>query len=171
MGILDALEAIIKLGLPMMGASWIAFKWLQDSGEITSDANSRDFEFRVKKTKKLSKTTGNKHARFLFNKWARFGSGFYGLAGFWTFIVIEVTDLMNFFLENGFSNFARDGLINLIVDLLINQLSTFITALLWFSYWPGPSESILLWVIVAFLGYRVGIELARGRLKFPKLAG
>jgi len=170
MGFLDGLEAIIKLGLPMTAASWLAFKWLHDSGEITSDAKHKDFTSRVKKPKELSKNTDNKHARFLLEKWALFGSGFYGLAGFWSFIVIEAADFLNFFRGGGFSGLLDDGLIALIFDILINQLGNFITALLWFSYWPGPSESILLWVLVAFLGYRVGIEFARGRLTLPNLA-
>ena len=170
MGILDVLEAILKLGLPMVVVSCIAYKWMSRSSDIASDVNHKNFMSRVKKPKDLSKNTDNKPARFLLRKWGKFGGGFYGLVGFWTLIVIEASGVINFLRSGGFSNFESNGLVSLIVGILINQVTSFVTAILWFGYWPGPSESILLWVIVAFLGHRVGVELARGRLKLPKLA-
>jgi hypothetical protein len=170
MGILDGLEAILKLGLPMMAASWLAFSWLHNSGEINGDANHKDFAKRVKKTKRLSKNTDNKRARFLLGKWGAFGSGFYGLAGCWTFIVIEAGELWAFIRGGGFTDFVGGSLLGLIIDVVVSQISNFVTAFLWFSYWPGPSESIWLWILIAFLGYRVGIELARGRFASSKLA-
>ena len=170
MGVVDGLEAILKLGLPMMAASWIAFSWLHNSGEINSDANHKDFASRVKESQRLSKSSDNRRAKFLLGKWGAFGSGFYGLAGFWTFIVIEAGEIWAFIRGGGFTDFAGGNLIGLIIEVVVSQISNFITAFLWFSYWPGPSEPIWLWVLVAFIGYRVGIELARGRFTSPKAA-
>jgi len=170
MSILVGLEAILKLGLPMVVISWLAFKWMSSSSEIASDVKHKDFMSRVKKPKELSKNTTNKPAQFLLRKWARFGSGFYGLVGFWTLLVIEANGVFYFFRSGGFSNFENNGLVSLIVGIFIKQVTNFVTAFLWFGYWPGPTDSIWLWIIVAFLGYRIGIELARGRLRLPKFS-
>ena len=171
MGFLAVLDAIVKLGLPMMIMSWLAFKWLYDKGEIDRSASHKELKSRVRNIKKISQKTDNKPARFLLKKWTKFGSGFYGLTGLWTFIVIEAAELADMLGGEGFSNGIDVELVSFIISFLVNQLINFITALLWFSYWPGPSESILVWVIVAFLGYRVGIEIARGRLRLPKFNG
>ncbi|MDP6413473.1 MAG: hypothetical protein QGG54_00280 [Gammaproteobacteria bacterium] len=95
-----------------------------------------------------------------------FGSGFYGLAGLWTFAVIEIGQFFGFIFNfPGFSVLFGDGLIAFLVDLGLNQLSNVIQAFVWFSYWP--SDSIIIWILVAYLGYWVGVELARRHVELP----
>ena len=85
-----------------------------------------------------------------------FGSGFYGLAGLWTFTIIEIGDFFSFIWNfPGIGVLFEDGVLDFIISLLINQLGNFITALLWFGYWPGDDHSTLIWILIAYLGYWV----------------
>jgi hypothetical protein len=165
MDILTWVEALLKLGLPMAAASWVAFGWLYGSGEFENNSSQKEMESRAKKVKKNSLGSSNKKARFLLEKWSRFGGGFYGLAGLWTFIVIEGGQLIDFFVRGGFSTLGEFSLITLIINIIVGQISSFITAVIWFTYWPEPGDSMLAWVLIAFIGYRLGIELAKGRFK------
>lgn len=172
MDLLGALTAIFKLGLPMTIASWLAFRWIYGTGEVDRDTNHKELKSSVNKKniRSFAEKTKDKRAQFILEKWAAFGSGFYGLTGLWTFIVIEAGELYNFIASGGPAGFLDEGLISLIIDILINQIGNFFTALLWFTYWPGEDDSMLLWIIVAFIGYRLGIEVARGRVPLPNFA-
>ena len=46
----------------------------------------------------------------------------------------------------------------------LHQLTNSIQALLWFSFWPGPGQSMLIWIAVGYLGYWAGIEMARRQM-------
>jgi len=102
----------------------------------------------------------NENANFIFNRWMWFGSGFYGLAALWTLVVIEILDVLRFiFAFPGFDVIFANGIIGAIVDFLLNQLSNFISAFLWFGYWGDGS--VLVWVLVAYAGYFIGTEFAK----------
>jgi hypothetical protein len=96
----------------------------------------------------------------LMKHWSSFGGGFYGLAALWTFVIIEIRDAINFiFYFPGLDALFEDGLISLLVGVIVNQFTNAISALVWFNYWPA--ESVLVWVIAAYLGYWTGLELAK----------
>lgn len=78
------------LGLPMVALSWVIFSWIFLSGEIDRQDKRDAIKAQVKKLKTLSSLDGKRGKRYLYDKWVWFGSGFYGLAGIWTLIVIEV---------------------------------------------------------------------------------
>ena len=65
----------------------------------------------------------------------------------------------------GIAQLLEDGIISFVVCFLINQFGNVISAFLWFSYWPA--ESILLWILIAYLGYWTGVELARRNAEIP----
>ena len=161
MGILTWFDAVLKLGLPMVAASWLAFGWLYGSGEFERDSTQKEIESRVKKLKKNTLGSSNKKARFLLQKWSRFGGGFYGLTGLWTLVVFEVGELLSFLQGNSFSGFGNGDIVGIVFAALVSQISSFISAAIWFSYWPEPEDSVLVWVLVAYVGYRVGIQLAK----------
>ncbi|MCH7816618.1 MAG: hypothetical protein IIC60_08630, partial [Proteobacteria bacterium] len=81
MNLLDLLEALIKLGLPMVALSWFIFSWLYGSGEIDRDADRKAISARLKKMKKSFNKDAIEKPHFIFGKWMKFGGGFYGLAG------------------------------------------------------------------------------------------
>lgn len=170
--IVNILKAIIELGLPLALLSWLIFMRLFVSGELDRQADRKGIERGVKKIKASFKSEKKKtfaeksKTDLVFEKWMYFGSGFYGLAALWTFLVIEVGELIGFvFNFPGFDVLFGDGLISFLFNLGMNQLSNLISAFVWFSYWDG---SMLIWTLVAYAGYLAGIKAARRNLKVSK---
>ena len=136
------------------------FSWIFLSGEIDRQEKRDAIKAQVKKLKTLPSLDGNRGKRYLYDKWVWFGSGFYGLAGIWTLIVIELGELLGFLSNlSSFSGFGDTSIVGLVIDFFIDQLGNLLQAFLWWGYWPA--DSILVWLGVAYLGYWVGVELAR----------
>ncbi|NKB34039.1 MAG: hypothetical protein GKR91_13165 [Pseudomonadales bacterium] len=166
MNILDLFQAILLLGAPLVALSWFLFTWLFSSGEIDRQADHKAISSRLKKMKKVVADNENQNANYVYEKWSWFGTGFYGLAGLWTFAVIEISQFFGFIFNfPGFEALFGDGIISFLVELLINQFGNVIQAFVWFMYWPA--DSIIIWVLIAYLGYWVGVELARRNVDFP----
>ncbi len=160
---MDIALALLVLGLPMAVLSWLLFSWMVDSGDIDLQDSHEAINQKLKQLRKLDKKlrkgpTGKK--KILFDKWMWFGSGFYGLAGFWTLLVIEVNEVISLVMHPVLNQAGPPrGIIDWIISFLLDQLGNVIQAFLWFSYWPA--DSIIAWVLVAYLGYWLGVELAK----------
>lgn len=166
MGILDLIEAFIKLGVPMVVLSWFIFSWLYSAGEIDRQANRKAISARIKKMKKSFEKKEETNANYVYDKWMWFGSGFYGLAGLWSFAVIEISDMLSFIFNfPGLAIVFEDGITGFLVALALNQVGNIIAAFFWFGYWPA--ESTLAWVLVAYIGYWAGVEMARRGIELP----
>lgn len=166
MNTLDLFQAIILLGGPLVALSWFIFSWLFSSGEIGREDDHKTITSRLKKLKKVVADNENQNANYVYEKWSWFGTGFYGLAGLWTFAVIEISQFFGFIFNfSGFEALFGDGIISFVVEFLVNQLGNVIQAFVWFMYWPA--DSIIIWVLVAYLGYWIGVELARRNIEFP----
>ncbi|MFT4817120.1 MAG: hypothetical protein ACI80L_002373 [Pseudohongiellaceae bacterium] len=161
------LEAIIKLGIPMVVLSWVIFSRLYGGGELDRKANKKSIGAEVKSMKKsFKKKKDGGTSNYMVEKWMWFGSGFYGLAGLWTFAVIEATDIFRIILNPSLIPDSFDnGLLSAVVNLAVNQFSNFVTAFVWFGYWPD--EGIIIWLLVAYAGYWIGVELARRGDELP----
>ena len=171
--ILDFLLACALLGLPMVAASWFLFSWLFGSGSADREMDRKTLHASLKKVKKKLSAdesgSPDRRARFIYDKWMWFGSGFYGLAGLWTFVVIEIFQFLGFLFDaRSWSALLDNGLVSFLIDFALNQLGNMLQGLLWFSYWPA--DSMLLWVLVAYLGYWLGVELARRSVVLPQAA-
>lgn len=155
----DLLLAILVLGMPMVVLSWLLFSFLFESGEIGREADYKLIAARVKELKKSTEKALKKN-NVLYKKWMWFGSGFYGLAGLYTLVIIEVRELIGFVYNlPQVSELFAEGVVDAFVQFLIAQLGNIIQAFLWWSYWPA--DSVLVWLVVAYLGYWIGVELAR----------
>ncbi|MFM1896155.1 MAG: hypothetical protein RLZZ385_1229 [Pseudomonadota bacterium] len=160
--LLNWIEVIALMGVPMVCLSWLIFRWLYLSGEIDRDANHKLVAARVKEMKQGLKASSSKQANFLYKKWMWFGSGFYGLAGLWTFFVIEMGDLFGFLLHPVVVvTRMQENFVEFLISVGINQLTNLLSAFLWFTYWTDSGDSIVLWIAIAWLGYWVGNKLAR----------
>ena len=115
----------------------------------------------IKKIKKsFKRTKGGGRANYVLGKWMWFGSGFYGLAALWTFVVIELSDIVRLILNpSPLLHLLDDGLISAAIELIMNQIGNIVSAFVWFSYWAD--DGIIVWLLVAYAGYRIGVELAR----------
>ena len=109
------------------------------------------------------RTDPSDNANFVFNRWMKFGGGFYGLAGLWTFVVVETLDIFRFlFHPEGLARLFEQSIIKTLVDFIVNQFENLLSAFLWFNYWSD--RSTLSWVLIAYLGYWIGIQIARRKI-------
>jgi hypothetical protein len=167
--VLEFAEAALWLGLPMLVLSWFLFNWLYNNGNVDRKADQKSTKEQLKNLaksfKKEKKSTDQSQAAYVYSRWAAFGGGFYGLAALWTFVVIEVSQTIRFVLRfPGFAELFEDGFLDFLVELIIGQLGNVVSAFVWFAYWP--SETMILWVVVAYFGYRLGMELAKQGKQF-----
>jgi hypothetical protein len=154
------LEAVFKLGVPILVLSWLLFSWLYREGKLQIKADRKAIAGSLKEMKKVSKQKDVGGQNYIYDKWMWFGSGFYGLAGLWTFLVMELVDILNLIFNfPGFASLLADGFIKVIVRGLLNQLENIVSAFVWFNYWSEGSPVI--WLVVAYFGYLGGIELAK----------
>jgi hypothetical protein len=97
------------------------------------------------------------------NKWMRFGGGFYGITALTTFLLIEIGEVFSFLGNlSVIGEWFDNGLIGFVVDIFVNQLENFISAITWFAYWADEDRSIFIWVGIPTAAYLLGISHASG---------
>jgi hypothetical protein len=166
--------ALLMAGLPIaiftLAIVWWAlegkhFKELTDSKSLENEIKA--FSKNLKVEKKANKAKGNKtkaKQHPILSKWSSFGGGFYGIVAFFTYIVVEVREVIEVIINfGGFIGFLKQLDIGLIVDMFINAIMNFITAIVWPVYWLERIESahVWIWFVVAYLGYRTGLRTAQ----------
>lgn len=105
-------------------------------------------------------SAGETGRKLVFDKWVKSGTGFYGLAGLWTLVVIEAGELLEFLTDpDRFASMDEAGIAALILGIVVYQLTNVIQAMICRSYWPA--DSLLVWVSVAYVSFWSGVELAR----------
>lgn len=154
------IEALITLSLPLAVLSWLTFDWMFGDGRLARDADRKEIKAKLKELKKEHKAGGAIKGHFIYRKWMWFGGGFYGLAALWTFVVIESRELIGFLLNFTSPGYFAD-LPSLAVNFLVSQLGNLLSAALWFAYWANDNGSIVVWALLAYLGYWYGIRMAR----------
>lgn len=161
---LDLVKAIFYAGLPVLIFTFLMVYYAYYKGYLTSDVTIREvFKDKKNPNKKLSKAN-KKSLLFLHSKWMTFGGGFYGLISLLTFIYIELEQTVQFLLNStGLQSFLNLLTLNAILGMIIESFTNMIKALFWFSYWPDvfDMDNIAIWVITAYIGYRLGANLAQ----------
>ncbi len=156
------LRAIFELGLPVAALSWLLFYRLYSRGELARDADHKTIQSSLKQVKEATKKSKTHTDNVLHTKWMKFGGGFYGVAALWTLIVIEVGGVVSTLADpSSIKAMFSHGLIEFFVNLLVNQFTTFVQALIWFDWWPGKQHDLVVWIAIAYLGYIAGLNLAR----------
>ena len=172
---LEIIEAVLKAALPLGVLSYFLFHWSLKAGRLEGISGQKAFKAEMKAMKKSAKKKKTRSGNPIHNKWMKFGGGFYGLVGMWTFLVIEALEVYDF--ATGYQ--GMDGLMNtlnttsftgLAVEFLVNSIKNFITAIVWPGYCPDvlDSERIWLWLIAAYAGYWIGMKIARGQTNTGK---
>jgi len=94
----------------------------------------------------------------------KFGGGFYGIVAFFTYIVVEVIEISTMIANfGGFFDFLKQLNVGIIIDILVEALTNFITAMTWPLYWMKRIETdqTWIWFVIAYAGYWLGIKLAQ----------
>ncbi len=87
-----------------------------------------------------------------------FGGGFYGTMAFFTYVIIETKEVIDFITDlNKIAYFFSHLGFELLVQFLINSVMNFISAIIWFVYWATEiSHDPLIWLVMAYLGFYLG---------------
>ncbi len=96
----------------------------------------------------------------LHRKWMKFGRGFYGVVAFQTYVVIEIGEIGELFGD--LSRLILDLDVGVLISFFIESLKNFIMAIAWPALWlqKMPAEYLPIWLAAAWLGYRVGTQVA-----------
>ncbi|MDO8864036.1 hypothetical protein Q6D67_20320 [Haliea sp. E1-2-M8] len=166
---LTILVITLTLAVPLALLAWLLFGRLYARGQLERGLDKKSFKASLKRIRSESKTN---RGDFLHNRWMKFGGGFYGLAAFWTFACIEVTEVTGFILNfPGFAALFADGIPAFFISLAVNQVLNLASALAWVTWWPGQvfGASPALWLALAYGGYLCGLQLAQREVTLQSL--
>jgi hypothetical protein len=153
--------AAFKAGLPVALASYALTWWALRNDYLDSVVDIDELEKQIKQQSKDKKN--RKQADPVHNKWLKFGGGFYGVVAMLTYIVVELGEIRDFFLQfEGIGAFFSGISISLLIDLIIDSFMNFVVAIAWPWYWMGDiaGPHIWVWFLVAYGGYWAGTRLA-----------
>lgn len=158
----ELLRATLELGLPVAALSWLLFFRLYSRGVLARDADHKTIGASLKAIRKEQKESEEKPDSLVHGKWMKFGGGFYGVAAAWTLLYIETSGVVGAILHPSvvLDTFNK-GIGAFIAQKISGQVTTFVDAATWFSWWPGKGHSPVAWFVVAYVAYIAGLELAR----------
>lgn len=165
--LIEIFWALILVGAPIAAFTLAIVWWSLERGHFKE---SKDFKALGRELKAMSKKRkkngidGQKMQHPVMNKWAKFGGGFYGIVAFFTYIVIEVKEIIVMIVDlGGFINFLKQLDIGLIISILVDAFTNFIAAMVWPAYWLKriDTDQTWVWFVVAYAGYRAGLKLAQ----------
>jgi hypothetical protein len=161
--LLDVLQAILFVGIPVGVFSFLMIYFSYQKGYLSTDFELKDA---FKKNNNTGSSLSRKHKKellFLHSKWVTFGGGVYGLIALLTFLIIELTQVVNFlFSITGWQDivalFSFDTLIAMIIDSITNMVQ----AIIWFTYWSEKfdTENFIIWIFIAYISYRFSEKYA-----------
>lgn len=158
----ELLHALFELGLPVMVLSWLLFYRLYSRGELARDADHKSIDTRLKAMRKTEKESQETSDSLMHAKWMKFGGGFYGVAAAWTLIYIEVSGFVGTVLHpSALLNMFHKGIGDFIAQKMSGQITTLVDAATWFAWWPEKGHGPVLWFVVAYAAYILGLNLAR----------
>ena len=146
--------AFFNLGIPVFLITWYLLRRLYRAGKLEKGVDFETLKSQLKGMKKEAKSDD-----FLHRNWMKFGGGFYGITAVATLMLIELADLISFVRDfPGFATLFENGLVALIVDFIVNQIQNFITSILWFAHWGDGGAGMLIWALMAYLCYYLGVR-------------
>ena len=175
----ESFRALWAMTLPVGLCSWALVSWSLRRGHLEGAASATALARQIKalaasgkRRKKESRkgpgdgsdgVAGRRDP--VHSKWMKFGGGFYGIVGFYTYLVIEGREIIAFVNDFGglWATMRLD--IGTLVQLLVESIVNFVAALGWPLYWlyhlPGRQPWLLF--LAAYLGYWLGLHLALRR--------
>ncbi len=138
-------------------------KGLKSELKHISKAQSRDRKQQKKGRIKEGNQEKSPKTDVLHKKWLKFGGGFYGVVAFYTYLVIEIQEIVDFVTAySGFSGLLSNLGPSLLIRFFIESLKNFIAAFVWPATWLStvPSKYIIIWLAAAWFGYQLGTQLA-----------
>lgn len=177
--LIDAFWAVLMVGIPIALFTLALVYWVLQQGHFTESQNTRALQREIKtmsknkknkKKKKGEQNSGHDDAEAgkklhpLQRKWTKFGGGFYGIVAFFTYIVVEVGELISMVINfGGFFDFLKQLNFDLVIRIFIDAIMNFVAAITWPLYWMQRIETSYTWVwfLAAYGGYWAGLKLAQ----------
>lgn len=167
----EFLWALLLVGVPI-GVFTLALVWWALKGgyfKESQDTNAlkREMKAMSRSGKEKNKDGVKEESRQLHplqKKWAKFGGGFYGIVAFFTYIVVEVREIITTIINlGGFIDFIRQLNLNVIIQMSVQALMNFVSAMAWPAYWMKRIDTgqVWIWFVMAYAGYWVGLNLAQ----------
>lgn len=179
-------RALWVMTLPVAAFSCALILWSMKRGHLRGEGGVRGLgrEMKVlaaarkahKKQRKLQKkgkavaapaaepAVPEKKRDLVYDKWMKFGGGFYGVVAFYTYGVIEWREIVDFVAGfGGFWAMLEHISVGAAVEMLVNSILNFVAAIVWPLYWlkelPGRQPWLLF--LAAYAGYWLGAWLAQ----------
>ena len=173
--LIEVLWALLLVGAPItvftLAIVWWAlargyFKESLDTRALQREikAMSQNHKKNSKKNSKKNKAEGGAVLHPVQKKWTKFGGGFYGIVAFFTYIIVEVTEIINMIMDfGGFIDFVKQLDLDVIINIFVDALMNFISAMVWPFYWMKriDTDQVWIWFLVAYGGYWLGLKLAQ----------
>lgn len=162
--VIEAIRAVVLVGVPICLFTVALVWWGIRKGYFLETDDGQSIKSQIKAMGKKKRTKDQHPQSLLQKKWAKFGGGFYGITAFFTYLVIEVKELIAMIMNfGGFIDFLRHLDVGVIIGFLIEALTNFIAAMVWPVYWMKriDSEQTWLWFVVAYAAYWFGIKAAQ----------
>lgn len=153
---------MLKAGLPVGAVTFAMVYWAISNGYLSESDNHAELQKQLKEMAK-KKNRSEKKGGFLYQKWVKFGGGFYGVVALITYAVVEFGEIREFFSNfEGLGHFIDTISFGMLVNFFIESIMNFVTAISWPAYWINAIDSnqIWVWFVAAYLGYLGGSRLA-----------
>lgn len=164
----EIIEALFTVALPVGIMSYLLVTWSIKTGRLTGQGDRKSQRAELKAMRKAQKAKKTKTKNPMHNKWLKFGGGFYGAVGLYTFLIIEIKEIVDFItgyegVEATMATLGNSSLISTVVSFFVNSFMNFILAIAWPGFWGSKihGNSILLWLGIAYGGYWLGMNIAR----------
>lgn len=168
--IAETIVAAFKVALPIGILSHVMVRWALHRGYLQETGGFDALRKEIKALAKNKDEEGKKIKRSktdpVHDKWLKFGGGFYGLVALYTYGLVEFRELREFIANfGGLFEFLRQLNFDMLINLFIDAMMNFVTAVAWPMYWMAEisSDRIWLWFLVAYAGYWYGMKLALQR--------
>ncbi len=162
--LIDIIKAILFVGIPVGAFSFLMTYFSYQKGYLSTDFEIQEV---FKKKNNIETTLSKKNKKelvFFHSKWITFGGGFYGLIALLTFIIIELLQLLNFWLNiTGWQDIVALFTVDTVIAMIIDSILNMIKAAIWFTYWPDKlnTDNYLAWILIAYIGYRLAGKYAK----------
>jgi hypothetical protein len=173
--LIEVLWALLLVGAPITVFTLAIVWWALARGYFQESLDTRALQREIKamsqknkknnkKKNKTNKAEGDAALHPLQKKWTKFGGGFYGIVAFFTYIIVEVTEIIDMIINfGGLFDFLRQLDIDVIISIFVDALMNFISAMIWPVYWMKriDTDQVWIWFMVAYGGYWLGLKLAQ----------
>ncbi len=162
--VIEAVWALALVGVPIALFTLAIVWWGMRNGHFPNVNNSKELHRELKVMTGKNKDPEGRKQGLIYKKWAKFGGGFYGIVAFFTYIVVEVTEIATMIINfGGFWVFIKQFDIGVIISIFVEALVNFIAAIVWPLYWMKriDTEQTWVWFVAAYAGYSLGLRLAQ----------